>query len=303
MKSGVRRHAPFFCLLLTALLSTGANAQDFSSAVTQRLIGGYAYAAAPVWNHEGFFLWADVPEQKIWKWIPGGQPTLFRDKTDKVIGMAYDARGDLYLCESATGRVMRLTAKPGPLEVVAYAWEGKRLNSPNSVVVRKDGQVYFTDPAFGSANAKRALDFYGVYHLDLDPKHLQPLSIVAKPKGRPNGIALSPDGRKLYVANSDEHALYVYDLAAKTGDVTNERVLVSKIAGVPGGLATDEKGNIYVAARGVQIYSPEGKLLHTIEFTEQPSDVAFGGAEMNLLMITAGQAIYVTEMPVKGAQY
>jgi gluconolactonase len=295
MKFGVK-----LCFVLCAAV---ASAQDFAAAVTQRLIGGYAYAEAPVWSHEGFFLWADVPESKIWKWIPGMQPTVFRDKSDKVIGAAYDSKGDLYLCESATGRVMRLPAKGGPAEVVAYAWEGKRLNSPNSVVVRKDGQVYFTDPAFGSADTTKKLDFYGVYHVDPDPKHPQPLNVIAKPKGRPNGITLSPDGRKLYVANSDEHALYVYDLAAKTGEASNERVLISKIPGVPGGITTDEKGNIYVAARGVLVYSPEGKLLHTFEYAEQPSDVAFGGGDFNQLLVTAGSAIYLTDMPVKGAQY
>ena len=295
MKFGAR-----LCLLLCV---AAANAQDFSAAVTQRLIGGYAYTEAPVWNREGFFLWADVPESKIWKWIPGSQPTLFREKSNKVIGAAYDAKGDLYLCESASGRVMRLPVKGGPAEVVAYAWEGKRLNSPNSIVIRIDGHAYFTDPAFGSADTTRKLTFYGVYHVDPDPKQQQPLSVIAKPKGRPNGITLSPDGRKLYVANSDEHALYVYDLAAKTGEASGERILISKIPGVPGGITTDEKGNIYIAARGVQVYSPEGKLLHTFEYTEQPSDVAFGGADLNQLMVTAGSAIYLTEMPVKGAQY
>ena len=278
-------------------------AQDFSAIVTQKLISNYAYTEAPVWSREGFFLWADVPQQKVWKWAPGGQPTPFSlnlgGASNKVIGAAYDAKGDLYLCESASGRLMRVAAKSGAAEVVAAAWQGKRLNSPNSVVVRKDGQVYFTDPAFGSADAKRELDFYGVFHVD-PANRQQPLSVVAKPKGRPNGIALAPDGRKLYVANSDEHAVYVYDLSAK-GEPSNERVLIAKIPGVPGGIAVDEKGNLYVAARGVLIYSPEGMLLHTMEFTEQPSDVAFGGAEFNLLLVTAGPAIYLAEMPVKGS--
>ena len=285
-------------LLVAAAGVSSAQAQDFSTVVTARLITNYAYAEAPVWSRDAFFIWADVPESKMWKWAPGGQPTVFRDNTNKVIGAAYDVKGDLYLCESATGRLTRVSAKSGLIEVVASAWQGKRLNSPNSVVVRKDGHAYFTDPAFGSADAKRELDFYGVFHVDPENK-VQPLSVVAKPKGRPNGIALSPDGRKLYVANSDEHALYAYDLSNK-GEASNERVLISKIPGIPGGVATDERGNIYLAARGVRIYSPDGKLLHTIELTEQPSDIVFGGAEMNTLLITAGSAVYAAEMPVKG---
>jgi gluconolactonase len=288
------RLVPAIALALT--LPVGG--QDFSHATTQRLISTYAFAEAPVWSRDGYFLWADVPEQKIFKWIPGGQATVFREMSNKVIGAAYDSKGDLYLCESATGRVVRLPAKGGTAEPVASQWQGKRLNSPNSVTVRKDGHVYFTDPAFGSQDAKRELDFYGIYHVSSDSK--QPLEVIAKPKGRPNGIALSPNGRTLYVTNSDEHAVYAYDLSNK-GEASNERQLITKIPGVPGGVATDEKGNLYVAARGVLIYSPEGKLLHTIEFSDQPSDVAFGGADLNLLLVTAGPSIYLVELPVKGS--
>jgi gluconolactonase len=290
-------HRSRFCVF-GLIVSTCAVAQDFGGIVVQRVATGFAYTEAPAYSHEGYFLWADVPSGKMWRWTPGGPQSLFREAANKTIGAAYDAKGNLYLCETAPPRLVRITPK-GDTEVVAAQWQGKRLNSPNSVAVRKDGNVYFTDPAFGSADAARELDFYGVYRVDPDNKR-EPLSVVAKPKGRPNGIAISPDGRRLYVAVSDERAVYAYDLSGK-GEVSNERVFLSKIAGVPGGVATDEKGNVYVAARGVQIYSPDAKLLHTIEVTEQPSDIAFGGADGKVLLITAGPSVYIAEMPVKGA--
>jgi gluconolactonase len=275
-----------------------AQAQEFGEVITQRISNGYAYAEAPAWSRDGYFIWADVPLGKMWKWAPGGKAAPFRDAPDKPIGAAYDAKGSLYLCESGARRLVRIPAKGEP-EVLAAQWQGKRLNSPNSVAIRKDGHIYFTDPAFGSAGAKRELDFYGVYRIDPDNKR-EPLSVIAKPKGRPNGIALSPDGKRLYVAISDERAVYAYDLSPK-GEALNERVFLMKIQGVPGGLATDEKGNLYVAAHGVQIYSPEGKLLHTIEFVETPSDMAFGGPEGKLLLVTAGPSVYAVEVPVKGS--
>src|SRR2546423_206913 len=120
----------FRAVILVALAAFASQAQDFSHLVTQRLISNYAYTEAPVWSRDGYFLWADVPEQKIYKWIPGGQPTVFREMSNKAIGAAYDAAGDLLLCESATGRVIRIAAKDGAVTVIASKWQGKRLNSP-----------------------------------------------------------------------------------------------------------------------------------------------------------------------------
>ena len=115
-------------------------------------------------------------------------------------------------------------------------------------MVRKDGHIWFTDPAFGSSEKTRELDFYGVYHLS--PKGV--LEVIARPKGRPNGIALSPDGRILYVDNSDEKNVRAYDVD-KNGQASNERVVVSDIDGVPDGMKVDEKGNLYVTAKGVAV--------------------------------------------------
>ena len=126
------------------------------------------------------------------------------------------------------------------------------------------------------------------------------MDVVAKPQGRPNGVAFSPNGRILYVANSDDRNVRAYDVD-RAGAVSNERVAISKIAGVPDGICVDEKGNLYVAAKGLAVYSPEGKLLNTFELAETPSKCAFGDHDFQTLYITARSSVYRVRLDVKGA--
>ena len=126
------------------------------------------------------------------------------------------------------------------------------------------------------------------------------LEVVAKPAGRPSGIAFSQNGRILYVANSDDRNVRAYDVD-RNGTISNERVVVSKIDGVPSGIRLDEKGKLYVAAKGVVVYSPEGKLIHTIELSETPSGCAFGDADLQTLYITARSSLYRVRLDVKGS--
>ena len=158
----------------------------------------------------------------------------------------------------------------------------------------KNGNADFTDPAFGSQQDHRELDFYGVYHIP--PKGS--ITLVAKPAGRPNGIALSPNGRTLYVSNSDEHNVRAYDVD-KNGETSGERVLISKIEGVPGGITVDEKGNLYVTAKNVAVYSAEGKPIHVIEMHDVVSGCAFGEAYGISLIITARGVVYRARMDGK----
>ena len=282
-------------LACAVLFCAAAFAQNFDDIHIDKIDGGFRFTEGPVWSREGFLLFSDVPNDKIRKLIPGERSVVFREESHGANGNTFDAQGRLYTCESRTRRVVRLDKK-GTVEVLAEKWEGKRLNAPNDIVVRKDGNVYFTDPAFGEQADHRELDFYGVYRIT--PKGV--LSLIAKPAGRPNGIAFSPNGQILYVANSDDRNVRAYDVD-RHGEVSNERVLISDVSGVPDGIRVDEKGNIYVTAKGIAVYSAKGKLVHTIELAETPANCAFGDADLQTLYITARTSIYRVRLNVKGA--
>jgi gluconolactonase len=286
-------------LLWTVLFASAALAQNFDNIEVQKIAAHLHFAEGPVWSHEGFLLYSDAPVDKFHKFVGGVGDSEAGEHAGGAIGNAYDAEGRLYTCEFRQRRVIR-TLKNGKTEVLASRFEGKRLNAPNDIIVRRDGHVYFTDPAFGAQQDSRELDFYGVFHVT--PKG--ELELVAKWKTRPNGITLSPNGRILYVADSDQRLIRAYDLDGK-GVATNERVALDKISGVPDGIRTDEKGNLYVAARAVYVFSPpnngSAKLLGEIELGEAPSNIAFGDADLETLFITARTSVYRVRLGVKGA--
>jgi gluconolactonase len=268
-----------FSVLLLLVLPLAA--QD-----VQKVAQGFRYTEGPAWSRDGYLLFSDIPSGRIMKQTPDGPTEVYREASNGAAGNAFDAQGRLYTCETHARRVTR-TDKKGRIEVLADKWDGKRFNAPNDIVVSKSGHAYFTDPAFGNQQDTRELDFYGVYHIA--PKGR--LSVVAKPAGRPNGIALSPNGRILYVANSDERNIRAYDLD-HDGEPSNERVAVSNIDGIPDGIRAGDNGKLYVAAKGVAVYSPEGKLLMTIPVAETPSNCVFGDADLQTLYITARTSLY-----------
>ncbi len=289
MKTEVKTAAVSLLFALTVL------GQDFSHIAIEKVDAGFRFTEGPVWSREGFLLFSDVPNNQIRKLVPGERSVAFRDDSHGANGNTFDAQGRFYSCESKTRRVVRMDKK-GKMEVLAEKWEGKRLNAPNDIVVRKDGQIYFTDPAFGDQADTRELAFYGVYHIN--PKGV--MNLIARPAGRPNGIAFSPNGRILYVANSDDRNVRAFDVD-HNGAVSNERVVVSNVDGVPDGIRLDEKGNLYVTAKGVSVYTAEGKLLHTIELSETPANCAFGDPDLQTLYITARTSLYRVRLNVKGS--
>jgi sugar lactone lactonase YvrE len=294
------RWRAFFLALVSTCLpaQTTKDAADipkWTDVQITTVASGYRFTEGPAWSREGFLLFSDVPNNRIIKLAPGKGGAIFRENTNGANGNVFDLLGRLYTCESRTRRVIR-TLKNGDVEVLAEKWEGKRLNAPNDIVVRRDGHIYFTDPAFGEQADTRELDFYGVYHID--PKgHM---SLIAKPAGRPNGITLTANGRILYVANSDEHNVRAYDVDHK-GDVSGERLAISGIDGVPDGIRTDVNGNVYVAANGVAIYNSRGKLVSTIPMPETPANCAFGDPDLQTLYVTARTSVYRVRLNVKGA--
>jgi gluconolactonase len=284
----------FFAILL---LAASAAAQDFANVRMEKVATGFAFADGPAWSPMGFLIFSDIPNNKLLQFMPGAQAGVFRADSNGAASSRFDAQGRLYTCESHARRVTRVDKK-GKIEVLADRWQSKRFNAPNDLAVRKEGDVYFTDPAFGNQQDARELDFFGVYHISRKGE----LEVIAKPKGRPNGIALAPDGRTLYVSNSDEKNVRAYDLD-KNGAAGNERTLISGIEGVPDGICVDEKGNLYVAANQIQVYSPEGKPLGAIPTMESPSNCTFGDSDFGSLYITARTSLYRARLGVKGIPY
>jgi gluconolactonase len=252
----------------------------------EKIVGGFHYVGGMAWSHDGHLFFSDRPGGKIHRWTPGEALSRLPVELKGPAGLAVDEHGRLLVCEAGARRVVRI--KPdNSLDVVATAFEGHELNSPNDLVIRKDGTIFFTDPAFGSAADTMALAFHGLYRLTGKGEAMA----LARWKTRPNGIALSPDGKTLYVAMSDERAVRAFDLD-RQGNASNERILIGGIAGVPRALRTDEKGRIYVAAHAVHLYSPEGKPLGQIDTTERPTSLAFGEAGGRTLFIATRTSIY-----------
>ena len=273
-------------------------AQNAAQITIEKIATGFQFADGPVWSpRDGALYFSDTPQNRIFRVTPGidssHQPpaVLVRSEANGPKGNALDAQGRVYTCESHTRRIVR-TAGKGKIEVLADQFEGKHFNAPNDLVIRKDGHVFFTDPAFSKEADSRELDFYGVFQIT--PKG--EVSVIAKPKGRPNGIALSPDGKTMYVANSDAHSVSAFDLD-HSGAAANGHLLISNIEGVPDGLCLDDHGNIYVAAKWLYVFDAAGKPLKHIEISEKPSGCTFGGADLKTLFVTARTTVYRVRIP------
>lgn len=263
----------------------------------EKIADNLQFADGMAWSRAGFLAVADVRQKTIFRVddVPHATPKLWRVNDGGASGLAYDPQGRLYICESESRRVTRLDAN-GKLEILAESYGGKKFNAPNDIVVRRDGHVWFTDPAFGSANDRREMDFHGVWHIG--PKG--DVDLIAKWQTRPNGIALPEDGKALYVCDSDRHAVVAFDLD-RNGAASNQRDVLRNVAGVPGGIRLDAEGRLYVAARGVAVYTAAGKLERTFIDYENTSNCAFGGADLETLFIAARGNLYRVKPGVKGA--
>ena len=264
-----------------------------TEAIIEKLQGGFGWTEGPVWNREGYLLFSDIPADRIIQWSPDNTIAAFRDPSGDLNGLTYDRDGRLIACEHSGRRISR-TETDGTLTVLADRYQGKRLNSPNDVVVKSDGSIYFTDPPYGLGGRRNELGFYGLYRRASDGT----LLLLAKDIGYPNGLVFSPD----------EKLLYAGELAARS------RLRLRRPAGRDGGKPTavradrrprwmkvDTRGNLYVAAGdGVRVLDPEGRHMGTIRPLEQPTNCAWGDADGRTLYITARTDLYRVRLTVEG---
>jgi gluconolactonase len=257
-------------------------------------------------------LWSDIPNDRILRWDEEtGAVSVFRRPSSNANGNARDRQGRLVTCEHRTRRITR-TEYDGTVTVLMDRFEGKRLNSPNDIVVKSDGSIWFTDPPFGIAanyEGRRADPElpHNVYRLDPVTGRAQ---VVIGDLAGPNGLAFSPDESKLYVVDSratPSRLILAYDVVDGGAALSNRSMLVNCGAGTADGLRVDVDGNLWCGwgmseeLDGVMVFSPQGKAIGRIRLPERCANLCFGGAMRNRLFMACGQSVYALYTGAQGA--
>ncbi|MEJ6484195.1 SMP-30/gluconolactonase/LRE family protein [Nostoc punctiforme UO1] len=268
----------------------------------EKIAKNFKFTEGPLWHPDGFLLFSDIPANTIYKWQPNQKLQIFRRHSGNANGNAFDQQGRLVTAEHGNRRVSR-TEENGKLVTLVSHYQGKRLNSPNDLIVKSDGSIYFTDPPYGIKPQQEELGFYGVYRLTSDGK----LTLLVKDFVRPNGIAFSPDEAKLYVNDSEKGHIRVFDVNSN-GLLKNGRIFAQQKypgkEGVPDGMKVDIKGNVYsTGPGGVWVFSPAGNLLGIIEVPEVPANLAWGDNDYKTLYITARNSLYRIRLKNPGEGY
>lgn len=281
-------------------------------AAVETIASGFTWVEGPAWHpRDGHLVFSDIPANAVHRWREGRGVDLllkpsgysgrhpFAGREPGANGLAFDAEGRLLLCEHGDRRISRLEGD-GRRTTLADRYQGKRLNSPNDLLVAANGDVYFTDPPFGLPGTfddpGKELAFSGVYRLTPNGQ----LTLLTDALRAPNGLALSPDARTLYVSNADRsHAVWMAFAIQADGTLGPGRVLRDETAriatrpGAPDGMKVDADGHLFAAGPGgVYVMTPDGALLGMIDLGVATSNVAFGGRDRSALFITAGTSVY-----------
>ncbi|WP_420102879.1 SMP-30/gluconolactonase/LRE family protein [Bosea sp. (in: a-proteobacteria)] len=283
------------------------------NAAVERLHTGCRWSEGPVWFGDArHLLWSDIPNDRILKWDePSGAVSVFRSPSHHANGNTRDLQGRLITCEHGSRRVTR-TEIDGSITVLADRFNGRRLNSPNDVVVKSDGSIWFTDPIFGIAG-----DYEGgkaepelpqnVYRID---GRSGSLTVAAEDLRGPNGLAFSPDERTLYLVESratPNRLILAFDVADQA--LTNRRVFIDAGPGTPDGFRLDIDGNLWCGwgmgredLDGVMVFNPHGKPIGRIGLPERCANLCFGGANRNRLFMAASRSLYALYVNTRGCQ-
>jgi gluconolactonase len=282
------------------------------NAAVERLATGFRWAEGPVWfGDHRCLLWSDIPNNRIMRWDEEtGACTVFRKPSSHANGSTRDRQGRLVTCEHQGRRVVR-TEHDGSLTVILDRFDGKRLNSPNDVVVKSDGSVWFTDPPFG---------ILGNYEGDRSPVELPTnvyrvdartgrATVVAGDVNGPNGLCFSPDEMLLYIVESRAvpRQIRVFDVVDDGTALANGRVFVSAGDGSPDGFRCDVHGNLWcgwgmtAALNGVVVFAADATMIGRIALPERCANLCFGGRKRNRLFMAASQSLYAVYVNTEGA--
>jgi gluconolactonase len=295
----VQVHAPAFLELVD------------EDAELEQLGTGFTFTEGPIWNPAGYLLFSDMPGDVRRRWDPGSGVSEVANPSNKGNGMTIDNDGRLVVCEHVTSSVVRMDpdGKGGGREVLATHYGGKELNSPNDVVVKSDGAMYFTDPTYGrmpgfGLEREQDLDFQGVYRIPPgggDPQ------LLVDDFGQPNGLCFSTDESLLYINDTDRAHIRVFDVQAD-GSIANGRVLAENIGSgkleigdLVDGMKLDEQGNVWVTGPGgVCVFDSGGQQIGTVEVPENVGNLNWGGPDWNWLFIPATTSVYRITCKVSG---
>jgi len=267
-----------------------------------RVASGLRFTEGPVWFAAGnYLLFSDIPASTIFKVSIDGHVSVFRKPSGHSNGLTIDQAGRLIVCEHGNRRVTR-TEPGGVVTVLADTFRGNRLNSPNDVVVKKDGSIYFTDPPYGIKPGQQEQPIQGVYKISSQSHEIV---VVADDFEKPNGLAFSPDEKTLYIDDSSARRhIRAFDVLPN-GSINNGRIfhdMSNEEKGNPDGMKADRNGNLFCTGPGgVWVFHPEGQHLGTIVTPEKPSNCAWGDPDFRTLYITAKTSVYSIRLNIPGA--
>jgi gluconolactonase len=271
----------------------------------QTLGSGYLFTEGPVWNPvEQHLTFSDMPGDVMRRWDATRGVRILRKPCAKSNGLAYDRQGRILVCEHATSRVTRMEPD-GTLTTLASHWKGQELNSPNDIVCRSDGAIYFTDPTYGRMDyygvaRPRQLDFQGVYRIDPGTGDVAPL---AKDFGQPNGLCFSLDEKRIFVNDTERRHIRAYEVE-RDGSIRGGEVWAEtkgEGAGAPDGMKIDLLGNIYCCGPGgIHVFAPDACCLGVIRVPEPAANFCWGDSDYRSLFITASTSLYRMRTKIPG---
>ena len=272
----------------------------------ERLATGFVFTEGPLWHRrERYLLFSDMPGDHLRRWSQKDGVTTFRKPCNKSNGLAWDHQGRLIVCEHASSRLTR-TETDGTIAVLASHHQGKELNSPNDVVVKSDGAIYFSDPTYGRKEhfgvpREPQLAFRGIYRVAPDGRSL---TLLADDFGQPNGLCFSRDEKVLFVNDTDRQHIRAFDVQAD-GTLANNRIWAKTVgdgAGAPDGMKIDCVGNVYSCGPGgIHVFGPDATCLGVIKVPEYPANFCWGDDDLKSLFITASKSLYRVRVAVPGS--
>ena len=276
------------------------------SVAFEKLGTGFLFTEGPLWHaRDKYLLFSDMPGDHMRKWTARDGITTFRKPCAQSNGLTWDRQGRLLVCQHSTSTLTR-TEADGKSTVVASHHDGKELNSPNDVVVKSDGAIYFSDPTYGRAEyygnpRPTQLTFRGVYRVSPDGK----LALLADDFGQPNGLCFSLDEKRLFVNDTDRQHIRVFDVKPD-GSLANNRVWAETKGpgpGAPDGMKIDSEGNVYSCGPGgIHVFDPQGKCLGVINVPEYTANFCFGDDDFRSLFVTASTSLYRLRVKVPGTK-